>query len=136
MKMSIGVVVVALAVGGGMAFSQGQDPKDELSKKVVVLEGDLVATRLKAEATAAELGEVKATLAKVVEYLDKQAKSAEAMATVLDDSEQAGFTAGINPNSRMILLSGWRDQLTVVQTDVPVMLRRVEAVKPVEKKAK
>ncbi len=133
--MSIGVVLVALAVGGGVAFSQGQDPKqDDLAKKVVVLESDIVATRLKSEAMAVELGEMKATLSKVLEYLDKQAKSAEAMATVLDDSEQAGFTAGINPNSRMILLSGWRDQLSGIQTDVPVMLKKVEPVKQAEKK--
>ena len=41
------------------------------------------------------------------------------MQATLDDSEKNGFTYGINPDSRHILLKGWRDQLAAMQKDVP-----------------
>jgi hypothetical protein len=125
MKTYLGVILVALAVGGGLAFSQGQDPKndskDDAQKKIEVLEGDLVATRQKCETLIADLAETKATLARVVRYLDAQAVSAGALASTLDASEQAGFTYGINPSSREILLRGWREHLSTVQRDVPTL---------------
>jgi hypothetical protein len=134
MKTSIGVILLVLAVGGGLAFSQGQDPKDDVAKKVEVLENDLIATRLKAEAVAIELAETKASVAKIVQYLEAQARSAASMSETLDTSEQAGFTAGINPNSRQILLSGWREQLTTLQTDLPTAPKKPEPVKPADGK--
>jgi hypothetical protein len=142
MKTYLGVMIVALAVGGSLAisqasaFSQEEEPKVDMTKKVEVLEIDLIATRQKAEAVATELAQTKATLARIVGYLDAQAKSAAALADTLDQSEQAGFTAGINPNSRMILLSGWREHLVALQTDVPVMpvAAKVDEGKPGAKK--
>ena len=55
----------------------------------------------------------------MLKYLDAQAKSAAAMEKVLDDAEKAGFTYGINPDSRHLLLRGWRDQLSAMQKDLP-----------------
>lgn len=40
--------------------------------------------------------------------LDAQSKAASDLMLALDSSEKAGFTAGINPRSREILLSAWR----------------------------
>jgi uncharacterized protein YlxW (UPF0749 family) len=134
MKTSIGVILLVLAVGGGLAFSQGQDPKVDLAKKVEVLETDLISTRAKAEALATELADTKASVAKITQYLEAQARSAAAMATALDESEQAGFTAGINPNSRTILLNGWRVQLTTLQTDVPTVVKKADAPKSADGK--
>jgi hypothetical protein len=124
MKTSIGVMLVALAIGGGLAFSQGadpkkDDPKDDSARKIAALENDLVTTRAKAEAVAVELADTKAAVTRIVAYLDAQAHSAQQMAETLDNSEQAGFTAGINPNSRTMLLAGWREQLNVAQANVP-----------------
>ncbi len=139
MKTSIGVFLVALAIGGGLAFSQGQDPKqdqrqeqkqeqkdkdapkDDSAKRMELLESDLVSTRKRCEGLASELSETKVTLAKVVHYLDAQATSAAALQEALAASEAAGFTAGINPNSREILLAGWRATLNTQQRDVPAM---------------
>jgi hypothetical protein len=135
MKTSIGVLCVALAVGGGLAFSHGQDPKqdqaqdqkgkdapkDDGAKRMELLESDLVSTRKRCEGLAGELSETKATLAKVVHYLDAQATSAASLQDALAASEAAGFTAGINPNSREILLAGWREMLGTQQRDVPAM---------------
>lgn len=126
MKTSIGVLLVAMAIGGGLAFSQGQDQKDDpakakddAAKKIEVLENDLITTRQKCEAVSTDLAETKAAVARITQYLDAQARSASAMAAILDESEQAGFTAGINPNSRTILLTGWREQLNAQQQNVP-----------------
>ena len=130
MKTSIGVILVALAIGGGLAFSQGQEPKqeqakdapkDDAAKRMEILESDLVSTRKRCEGLAGELSETKATLAKVVRYLDAQAAGAAALHEALAASEAAGFTAGINPNSREILLAGWREQLSTMQKDVPAL---------------
>ena len=134
MKTSIGVILVALAIGGGLAFSQEKDqkpepkaeqgkdaPKDDGAKRMDLLESDLISTRKRCEGLAGELSETKATLAKVVRYLDAQAAGAAALHEALAASEAAGFTAGINPNSREILLAGWREQLSTQQKDVPAL---------------
>lgn len=121
MQTTVGVILLALAVGAGVAFSQGEEPKDDPAKKIEVLETDLVVMRERNDALGAELATTKATLARVVSYLEAQASSAAALAEVLDQSEQAGFTAGINPRSREVLLGGWREHLATLQADVPVM---------------
>jgi len=55
----------------------------------------------------------------VLKYLDAQSKAARGMARTLDESEKAGFTYGMNPESRHVLLKGWRAQLSALQKDVP-----------------
>ncbi len=42
--------------------------------------------------------------------VESQKKAAAALIVSLDAAEKAGFTAGINPKSREILLSAWRTQ--------------------------
>ncbi|MDF1836237.1 MAG: hypothetical protein P1V35_00075 [Planctomycetota bacterium] len=42
--------------------------------------------------------------------MEAQQKAAAALLTSLDAAEEAGFTAGINPKSREILLGAWRAQ--------------------------
>ena len=59
-------------------------------------------------------------MASAIQYFDLQAKSAAAMEASLDEAEKLGFTYGINPNSRHVMLRGWREQLANVQKDVPV----------------
>lgn len=120
MKTIFSAAFVVLAVGTGLAFSQGQGTPDA-SKKIEVLENDLISTRQKTEAMVLELVETKTMLAKTIQYLDAQAKNAAAMSAALDDSERAGFTFGINPESRQILLRGWREQLAAMQAEVPTL---------------
>jgi hypothetical protein len=62
---------------------------------------------------------MKKQVAATLHYLEAQAKSAASMASVLDESEKAGFTYGLNPDSRHLLLRGWREQLATAQKDVP-----------------
>jgi hypothetical protein len=118
------VVLVLAALAGGLAFSQdppekvppGQDPS---ASRIEKLELDLSASRLRIEALAAEVADAKKQVADAVLYMEKQAKAAAAMMDVLDRAERAGFTYGINPDSRHLLLAGWRDQLATAQKDLP-----------------
>lgn len=132
MKSRTGAVVVVLAaLVGGLAFSQnpsvphpaGQDPGVDRIEK---LETDLAAAKLRIEALSTEVADAKKKLAAAIKYVDSQAKAAGAMAVVLDQSEREGFTYGINPDSRHLLLRGWRDQLATAQENVP----EVEAAPP------
>ncbi len=55
----------------------------------------------------------------VLLYLEKQSQAAGAVLTELDSSEQLGFTAGINPQSRQVLLAAFRGYYGEEQKDVP-----------------
>lgn len=62
---------------------------------------------------------LEAQLAEVRAYLQAEAKSAKALSAALDVSEQEGFTFGINPRSREVLLEGFRSHAVVLQQGVP-----------------
>ena len=68
-----------------------------------------------------DLAETRTLVEKTARYAAEQARAAQAMNNVLDASEKAGFTFGINPESRVVLLQGWRDALAAAQRDVPVV---------------
>jgi len=69
------------------------------------------------EQSAGGPGDVK--LEDVVGYLQAQAKSAAHLQLMLAESEDKGFTFGINPDSRVALLSGFNQFVNTLQTDVP-----------------
>lgn len=104
----------AAAAPRGARAASAQDPvvQAPLEARVAALEGALGAEKARHDETRALL---EATLA----YLDRQAKGADSMLATLDASEQAGFTSGINFNSREILLRGFRDFWGGVRSDVP-----------------
>ena len=108
MKKNLGHVLLTCAlVLSGLGFSQSPpqeaDPKLE---RVDRLERDLVDSRARTEAIAAELAATRAVLTEVVGYLADQSQSAKSLAETLDASETAGFTFGINPDSRTVGTSG------------------------------
>jgi hypothetical protein len=119
MKSQLSIVAfVASALVCGLAFSQNPAGQDSASR-VDKLEKDLAASRLRVEALSTEVADLKKQLTVTVTYLEEQSKAAASMVSVLDESERAGFTYGINPDSRHILLKGWHDQLAAAQKDVP-----------------
>lgn len=59
------------------------------------------------------------TLDEVVVYLDSLARSAKQLEAALSESEEKGFTYGINPESRIVLLKGFRHVAGTLQKDVP-----------------
>jgi hypothetical protein len=120
MKSQLGIVAVAVAaLVCGLASSQNTPAQDPAVQRADKLEKDLAATRLRVEALSAEVADMKKQTAGTLAYLESTAKSAAQMAAVLDESEKAGFTYGLNPDSRHILLRGWRDYLASLQKDVP-----------------
>ncbi|MBK7876454.1 MAG: hypothetical protein IPJ77_11995 [Planctomycetes bacterium] len=129
----VGATVAALSFANrsetagstALAAPQAGDTKDA-KKDAAAME--LEALKLKCDALGAELADTKGALEQVVKYLDAQSQHAKAMEAVLDDAEKKGFTFGINPESREVLLKGWREQCAALQRDVP-------ALKPAKKDA-
>ncbi len=85
------------------------------------LEKDVAALQKVVEAHTKELAESKLLVEKTAKYAQEQSKAAAALVTALDEVEQKGFTFGINPESRVALLRGWREALVAAQRDVPVV---------------
>jgi septal ring factor EnvC (AmiA/AmiB activator) len=123
------------AVLCGFAFAP-QAPQDPNAARIEKLEKDLAASRLRVEALSTDVADLKKQMAATVQYLQLQAHSAATMQTVLDDSENQGFTYGINPNSRHVLLRGWREQLAAAQKDVPAPEAQPENPAPPKTNAK
>ncbi|MFM7281706.1 MAG: hypothetical protein ACKO32_08005 [Planctomycetia bacterium] len=59
------------------------------------------------------------TITQTMRYLEAQSKAAAALQEALARSEKEGFTWGINPRSREILLAGWRESLASAQKELP-----------------
>ena len=71
------------------------------------------------EALRAELKESTQKVAETVAFLNAQADAAKSLIEVLQDSEAKGFTFGINPQSRIVMLAGFRAFLEGMQKNVP-----------------
>ena len=119
-KLTLGLfAVAALAVGTSFAQSpKAQDPATEiaeLKRQVARLQADV--NLLKQSNAAGDEAEQK--LQSVMAYIEAQAKAAAGLQKVLADSEAKGFTFGINPESREVLLAGFNSFAEVLQSDVP-----------------
>ncbi len=55
----------------------------------------------------------------VIAYLQAQALASDQLKLVLADSEEKGFTYGINPDSRIVLLNGFEQFANTLGTAVP-----------------
>lgn len=100
-------LVVALA---GAATSGAQGP--DLEARVAALESEL-------NASAARTVELTERADRLESFVQEISKSSEALAATLTASEEAGFTAGINPRSRELLLEGWRAHLATLRAGLP-----------------
>lgn len=68
---------------------------------------------------ASEQAELAKQLEQVLAYLAAQAEAAKQLDAALAESREKGFTYGINPDSRIVLLDGFGQFTTTLQTDVP-----------------
>ncbi len=134
MKPQLFVVLAAsvlLASAYALAPAAPQGPADA---RIEGLVKDVADAKARVEQLSAELKETRGMLESTQKYLDAQSKAAKAMADTLDESEKAGFTYGINPDSRHILLRGWREQLGQLQQGVPSLpAPRPDAKSPARK---
>lgn len=120
-----------LSMGGHAQVTQ---EKKNLEQRVEELEKQLEETRGQLAGLTEALEAEAATIDGLAKYVKLQAEQAAAMTSTLSRSEAAGFTAGINFNSREILLAGWRKQLAAMQASVPAGGgKAVKKGEPIEK---
>lgn len=106
---------------------------EAVEKRLVELEAQLTALRnAKSGATekvadAQGLAEIDKQLESVLSYLAAQAEAAKLLDQRLDESEANGFTFGINPESRIVMLGGFGEFTTTLQTDVPTAKQAAQA---------
>ena len=81
--------------------------------------GKLLEVELQLGIVAADAAQQRVLVDETVAYIGRQAMQAESMVDVLQVSEDEGFTAGINPRSREVLLAGFRSLLAEAQAHVP-----------------
>lgn len=120
-KLMLGLVAAAaLAVGTtqGASARPTQTPAEEiaeLQRQLARLQGEV--NLLKQNVATAS--EAEAEVQQVVAYLRAQAQAAAGLQRVLAESEAKGFTFGINPESREVLLAGFDAFAETLQTDLP-----------------
>jgi hypothetical protein len=74
-----------------------------LAMSAVSQEDGTAGLALRVQVLEAQVQEIRGTM-------EAQQQAAKSLLTSLDAAEEAGFTAGINPKSREILLEAWRAQ--------------------------
>ncbi len=109
--IATGCLVLATYQGGQAADAE---------TRLAAVEKEVAELRKVAGAHALVLAESHSLAEKTAKYVAEQAKAAALLFDTLDQSEKAGFTFGINPESRIILLRGWRETLAAAQRDLPL----------------
>lgn len=89
-----------------------QQPTQDLQPRVEALEDEMATVRTQLEALAESKADLEA-------FLAAQARSAKALKDSLATSEKEGFTAGINPKSREVLLAGFRSYVDGLEAAAP-----------------
>ena len=87
-------------------------PGQDLEPRVKALEDEI-------ETVRGQLEEMQQAKAQLEAFLAAQARSADALRASLATSEDEGFTAGINPKSREVLLAGFRSYLDTLEAAAP-----------------
>ncbi|QDU68030.1 hypothetical protein [Engelhardtia mirabilis] len=118
------LLLTAAALAGGHAASRPevaslQQDKATLEERVLTLESKVAELSRRMEQVAADASTSRQKTDQTVDYLRRQAKQAERLKQSLDVSEEAGFTAGINPRSREVLLEAFRGVASEAQVGLP-----------------
>ena len=100
------------------AYQNGQAA--DAATRLATVEKEVAELKAKFAEHEKAMGDSRALAEKTAKYLNEQAKAAAQMQDVLDASEKAGFTFGINPDSRILLLAGWHEALAAAQKDLPL----------------
>lgn len=119
-KLMLGLLA-SIALAAGTSYGEpprAQSPAEEiaeLKRQVARLQADLNLVKQ----AAAGAAEAEAEVATVVSYLKGQAAAAAELQRVLVESKEKGFTFGINPESREVLLAGFDSFAATLQKDLP-----------------
>jgi len=109
---------LAAALVCGTAFSQDGGRDDEQGG-VDELKELVEAQALRIDELEEELLATQARLDETIAYLHANAKQADAMLGTFQASEAAGFTKGINWESREMLLAGFREYMSGQKSGLP-----------------
>ncbi len=113
MKKFLPLAFTLLFASALLATSRpAQSAQGDLQNRVAELEEALAAEKKASQS-------VRANLELIQSYIERQAASAKKLSASLDQAEKEGFAKGINFQSRVTLLSGWREALTASQKDLP-----------------
>ncbi|HVS09777.1 MAG TPA: hypothetical protein VMS76_07870 [Planctomycetota bacterium] len=119
------VLLLVAALACGSSFAQGPDEADlaarvaKLEAQVAALQDSLKASKPEGDKLGKDLAEQTRMLSKVLDYLRAQAASAKVLQDALAESQDKGFTFGINPESRVVLLAGFEQFVGTLQAEVP-----------------
>jgi hypothetical protein len=126
MNSTLSLIAVAGALACGLTFARPVQVDDDPEVRLAALEKEFAA--LKAEVVALRKAPAATTVAsdpsaalrqdleKIVQWVQAQNKAAEALANALEDARSKGFTAGINPDSRTALLTGFGELSAALKT--------------------
>ncbi|HPF13014.1 MAG: hypothetical protein H6830_10030 [Planctomycetes bacterium] len=109
------IPILALSFLALGAMPQGGDPVAQLTQRVQALEAKVQAMQ---------------------GTMDAQSKAAKELIISIDEAEKAGFTAGINPRSREILLNAWRAQARAMSSANTGKDGKADGAKPKTEPAK
>ncbi|MFT5286148.1 MAG: hypothetical protein ACI8TQ_002316 [Planctomycetota bacterium] len=113
MRRQIILLLAITCFVGISATSFGQaETKADLESQVVALSSEVATLR-------EDLQHSQTQIDQMLLYFKNNQKAAAELSKALTASETAGFTFGINPKSRELLLAGWRKQLDTAQKNVP-----------------
>ena len=116
------IALIAGAVGFGAAQNPQQPQQPTATQRLETLEKEVETLKADFERLnklAGSAGETRKLIESVVNWASAQGAAAERLERALADSEQKGFTKGINWESREALLAGMNDFASTVQKDVP-----------------
>jgi hypothetical protein len=125
--MLLAVLACDLAFSRSVQGAQGGEPPPD-DERLAKVERELAKSQK-------ELAEMRSQVERCTTYLAAQAELAKSVLASLDESEQAGFTAGINFRSREILLAGFRSFYDGLQKDVPQPTKPAPATEPTPPKS-
>jgi chromosome segregation ATPase len=109
-----------VGLGAGSSLAPAQDAQEKtLKERVEALELSLDQARSQLDQMAAERATQAEALSELQANLSSQGVQAKAALNALDEAEEAGFLAGINPDSRKYLLKGLRDFLGEAAKSAP-----------------
>lgn len=125
MKRTLGLSVACLAlVAAAFSLAPTRPQQNDLQKEFDRLRIEVAELKRKSaggdvEALRAELKDANQKLTETVGYLAAQADAAAALLDAVKDAEKKGFTFGINPDSRVVLLQGFQSFCEGLQKNVP-----------------
>ena len=112
-----GALLVSGLTGSRVRAHQDQNPRSELEQRMIELEQVVAEFAARNEALDERLEQV-------IVYLDKRAKNCRVLLQEIDESQRLGFTAGINFNSREVLVAAWRSYYGDQQKGLPRLTRK------------